>query len=188
MQVSGGVVDRPSRAHSASGLRTSYTNTRIRAFVSFAVIPLYSQRHIGEARGSARMMTRVPGEGSRPETGGWSPKLGGTQRRKRTRPALLPFLSLKKIIIKKKERKRKKTIGQRATTICQPTTLSSHILPTSFGALTLTPLFFLFPFVIYTRSGRIARDVQAGGDGQRQGLPTLVANGGGTDWRCGPCE
>lgn len=47
---------------------------------------------------------------------------------------------------------------------------------------------FLFPFVIYTRSGRIARDVQAGGDGQRQGLPTLVANGGGTDWRCGPCK
>lgn len=40
---------------------------------------------------------------------------------------------------------------------------------------------FLFPFVIYTRSGRIARDVQAGSDGQRQGLPTLVANGGGTD-------
>lgn len=52
---------------------------------------------------------------------------------------------------------------------------------TSLGALTLTAVVFCSRLFIYTRSGRIARDVQAGGDGQRQGLPTLVANGGGTD-------
>lgn len=58
----------------------------------------------------------------------------------------------------------------------------SPLLPRAFfGALTLTPLFFCSRLFIYTRSGRIARDVQAGGDGQRQGLPTIVANGGGTD-------
>jgi len=50
---------------------------------------------------------------------------------------------------------------------------------TGLGALTLTPLFFV-P-VCYTRGLAVARDVQAGGDGQRQGLPTLVANGGGSD-------
>ena len=77
--------------------------------------------------------------------------------------------------------------------------------------LTLAVFSFSFPFVLWYRTHTrildarprddnhdddhgdddddddVARDIQAGGDGPRQRLPVLVENGGGTDWRCGPC-
>lgn len=86
-----------------------------------------------------------------------------TAQRMRARENLLPLPSVAK-----------SAIG--GTQPHVPCTLSAT---KPWHALTLTPLFFV-P-VCYTRGLAVARDVQAGSDGQRQGLPTLVANGGGTD-------
>jgi len=72
--------------------------------------------------------------------------------------------------------------------VCLSLSLSLSLsLPTQPWRLNTNAVVFFVP-VCYTRGLAVARDVQAGGDGPRQGLPALVANGGGTDWRCGPCE
>lgn len=94
-------------------------------------------------------------------------KLGG---KKETHP--LSFLLL---LSKERNQRKEREPPKRCTNDVFPPSA------TSLGALTLTAVVFCSRLFIYTRSGRIARDVQAGDDGQRQGLPILVANGGGTD-------